>query len=678
MAPRKASEIHNVAPQRSSARLRLRKQPDPSNVEEEIAEPSDEPLKSEVPQSLTWRLRRKKQENLPLVTEQDHSSSDTLIEVERNNNASDLTRPLIGHRNLTEAEEKEREVFDPAWLASSPKIFHPVDLRRVRVRSKLKSIEEKICCFHSLLNHFITNSLACNRRQFRDITFVPTYDNTDKSLILEGSGRLSALSETAPDGAKRVDQGDQLPAPSGAQRPPCADTVLIANDTDFATIRQWLATTQPKWEHVSRTGYEVAQKTYRESTSQRGREDPLAPFKGIVNRTLGILAALVLFLFVMTVPPKDSDTDMNNASMSTGKAVSLDAARASQPMEEGIKIISCTEFAGREWSQTQCPLADPGNQPDSGAEKQVPSKGRTLSDDMIDSRRHLNCTVLQRLCYHKHTCSWFRNIDDPLEGDEQATSKSQWEAMKGLHEKICERLQNVPRDVATYYLEFRANTTDMYRRARYIHNVTTQFSRDQSADATEVPQVAFLHAIPVWQMRIASLNTLATPLLQTLVDVQVDLSALRYKLKSAKTRAALPRPEVVESISWPEWAAGWTDIFKSHNQPVSAHAKAIALIDIWFAETSALNHVVGEVYFELERLDKMIRDVIRTRLPVDVQFSSNSADSPDLALFLIRISQEIRSIYKLAQSSKSMQGWGKKEESEETDGSEQANAGDEA
>lgn len=147
MAPRKASKIVNIALKRSSARLRLRKQQDPFNIEETIAESSGEPLKPEVPQSLTWRPRRKKQENQPLVPEQGSSSSDTLIEVERKNNTSDLTSPFIGHRNLTEAEDKEREVFDPAWSVSSPVTSHLVTLRRVRVPSKLKSIEEKICCF---------------------------------------------------------------------------------------------------------------------------------------------------------------------------------------------------------------------------------------------------------------------------------------------------------------------------------------------------------------------------------------------------------------------------------------------------------------------------------------------------------------------------------------------------
>lgn len=94
------------------------------------------------------------------------------------------------------------------------------------------------------------------------------------------------------------------------------------------------------------------------------------------------------------------------------------------------------------------------------------------------------------------------------------------------------------------------------------------------------------------------------------------------------------------------------------------------------AETSALNSVVNEVYFELEKLDKMIRDVTMKRLSVDVQFSSNSAGSYDLTMFLLDISQEFRRIYKLAQSSKSMQGWGKEEESKERNESEKLSAED--
>lgn len=114
MAPRKASKIGTVAPQRSSARLRLRKQQNPSHLEEEIAGRSDEPLVLELPQSLTWHLRRKKQEPLPLIKEQNNSSSETLREVESDNKTDPLSSPRVTHPEFTDVE-KERELFNPAW-----------------------------------------------------------------------------------------------------------------------------------------------------------------------------------------------------------------------------------------------------------------------------------------------------------------------------------------------------------------------------------------------------------------------------------------------------------------------------------------------------------------------------------------------------------------------------------
>ncbi len=118
MAPRKANKIENVTPQRSSARLRLRKQQDASPFEKEVVKRPDQPLESEVPQSFTWRPRRTKQENLPLVTEEDSSSLETFIEVDSDDRLNALTSPRIEHPGLT-GVEKEREVFDPAWLVSS-------------------------------------------------------------------------------------------------------------------------------------------------------------------------------------------------------------------------------------------------------------------------------------------------------------------------------------------------------------------------------------------------------------------------------------------------------------------------------------------------------------------------------------------------------------------------------
>jgi len=205
-----------------------------------------------------------------------------------------------------------------------------------------------------------------------------------------------------------------------------------------------------------------------------GRRDPLAPFKGIVIRVVGILAAFVLFLSIMTVPLKGFDTDLNNASMSSGKAVSLDKVRAALPMEEVITPMSPTQCASTRWSKVNFLPPDPGRQSDGGGAEQVPPENQILSGDMVDSRRYIKCTVLQRLYYHRCTCPWFRNVDKPLEGDEAAISKSHWEGTKRLHNQICERLQNVPTGVVTYYLEVRANMTDLYKHARYIQNMTRE------------------------------------------------------------------------------------------------------------------------------------------------------------------------------------------------------------
>jgi len=99
MAPRKAGKNENVVPQRSSARLRLKKQQDPSHVE---GETSDHPRS----------------------TGQKSSSSKTLIGIESDTKTTALASSSIGDRRLTEAEEKEREVFDPAWSVSSPPRIH--------------------------------------------------------------------------------------------------------------------------------------------------------------------------------------------------------------------------------------------------------------------------------------------------------------------------------------------------------------------------------------------------------------------------------------------------------------------------------------------------------------------------------------------------------------------------
>jgi hypothetical protein len=88
-----------------------------------------------------------------------------------------------------------------------------------------------------------------------------------------------------------------------------------------------------------------------------GRGDPLAPFKGIVVRVLGILAALVLFLSIVTVPLKGFDTDLNNASMSSSKAVSLDKVRASLLTEEVITPMSPTPVCRHAVEQSQFPLS---------------------------------------------------------------------------------------------------------------------------------------------------------------------------------------------------------------------------------------------------------------------------------------------------------------------------------
>lgn len=114
MAPRKASKIGTVAPQRSSARLRLRKQQNSSHLEEEIAGRSDEPLVFAVHQSLTRHPRRKKQEHLHLIKEQNPSSSEILKEVESDNKTDPLSSPRMTHPEFP-GVEKEREVFNPAW-----------------------------------------------------------------------------------------------------------------------------------------------------------------------------------------------------------------------------------------------------------------------------------------------------------------------------------------------------------------------------------------------------------------------------------------------------------------------------------------------------------------------------------------------------------------------------------
>jgi hypothetical protein len=119
MAPRKAGKTENVAPQRSSTRLRLRKQQDPSHIEEETSSNSEKLVENESPHSSIHRLRRKRQENVPQVTGQDCSSSKTLIEFRSDTKATALTSASIGPRELTEAEENEREVLDPAWLVAS-------------------------------------------------------------------------------------------------------------------------------------------------------------------------------------------------------------------------------------------------------------------------------------------------------------------------------------------------------------------------------------------------------------------------------------------------------------------------------------------------------------------------------------------------------------------------------
>ena len=553
-----------------------------------------------------------------------------------------------------------------------------------------------MCCLLSSWT-VITDSLTCNRRQFRDTTFEPTSDNTDQSMTLKGSGRRSPPFKTAPEGANRVDQADQLPVPSNAQEPPYDDLVLVANDTEFAATRQWLATTQMKWEYVSMTGYEVAKKTYRKSKSTiamlelRGREDPLASFKGIVIRTLGVLAALVLLLSVMMVPFKKVDTDSNDVSMPSGKDVSLDTIHAFLPVEERITPMSSTECADMGWGKVNFLSAVPGRQSDGGSAKEVQPEDSVLSGDIVDSRRSINCTVLQRLYHHKRTYPWFRYVEDPLAGTEVPIAKNPWEGIKELHKKICEELRNVPSDVVTYFFEVGANMSDLYKHARYIQDVTRegtkQAPRGQSADATEESQISMAQIIPVWQMRLASLNTLATPLLQTLSDLQIDSIALKYRLIAARRGAALSRSESVESPSWPAWAAGWTKISKLQEKPVSAHTKTIARIDRWISETSALYYLVSNVYRELEYLDMTIREVLKKRLTSDgpypwsstdsseefdsvktdlIERGVISADSLELELFLTGISQEFRRIRKFARSSKSMQGWGEAKGSKES------------
>jgi len=119
MAPRRAGKTENVAPQRSSTRLRLRKQQDPSHIEEETSSHSEKPVENEAPHSSIHRPRHKKQEIVPQVTGHDCSSSEILIESESDTKATALKSASIGPRELTEAEENEREVFDPAWLVAS-------------------------------------------------------------------------------------------------------------------------------------------------------------------------------------------------------------------------------------------------------------------------------------------------------------------------------------------------------------------------------------------------------------------------------------------------------------------------------------------------------------------------------------------------------------------------------
>lgn len=530
--------------------------------------------------------------------------------------------------------------------------------------------------------------MTCNRRQFSDTIFKPTSSDTNQSLI-EGSGSRSPLSEKAPDSAGRVDQGNQLLTPSSAQEPHFEEKAHTADDSEFATIRQWLKKTQTRWEYVSRAGFQVAQEAYSSSTSTRpileprGRTDPLAPFKGILMCALGLLAALVFCSSIVTVPLTDICTGVDNASISPDKADSLDTLRVSPRMEERIRTIASAESADRQWSKTVSLSAHAGRQSNSDSEESKPLEALTLSDEMIDAGRYSKCTVLQRLNYHKRTCPWFWNVEDPLEEDESAISKSQWEEIKRLHNDVCERLQHVPSDVASYHLEVKACMNNVHKHALYVQNATregtTQPPKGQPGDATEVLEVAMSQVIPIWQLRLASLNTLAAPLLQTLIDLQVDLSALKNKLVSARIGLAFPRSEVLESLSRPRMATGWTEISQPENMPVSDHTKAInGLIEKWYPETSSLKNVVSEVYFELVDLDGRIRDVVRKRLSFDAPYPWSSADSPELSLFLTRISQEIRRIRVLTQSSKSMQGWGEAEGGKETKDPGKPHRGDDA
>ena len=122
MAPRKASKASNVAPQRSSPRLRRKKQQDPSYTEKKSSTVSVESLAAEeAAKRLASRPRRGKHADPTYVEEPSPAASIVPIEVERTTETAVELRSFSRERRLTKAEERELEVFDPAWsVTSSP------------------------------------------------------------------------------------------------------------------------------------------------------------------------------------------------------------------------------------------------------------------------------------------------------------------------------------------------------------------------------------------------------------------------------------------------------------------------------------------------------------------------------------------------------------------------------
>ena len=120
MVARKAGTDSNVAPQRSNPRLRRKKQQDPSYTEENPFTVSMESLEEEeTAKRLASRLGRRKQADPTYVKEQSSADVLTSLETEHTTETAVESRPSSRELRMTKAEEREQEVFDPAWLVSS-------------------------------------------------------------------------------------------------------------------------------------------------------------------------------------------------------------------------------------------------------------------------------------------------------------------------------------------------------------------------------------------------------------------------------------------------------------------------------------------------------------------------------------------------------------------------------